>query len=148
MSCSPSTPYFAACPIDFTAATPGLAAPHKKIVETHASQSRAILKNLRNSIAEDTDEKAAAERKRCAAIIKTIKKVKAEREKNQAYEEKKHADCLAWLTAQEQEIQRLTEQFEKEKARQTKWLATQKQNAENSRKQILKDKDAWLSALQ
>jgi hypothetical protein len=143
----PKTPYFGACPIDFKAVTPGLAAPHKKIVETHASQARAILSNLRNTIAEDTDEKAARERQRCASIIKTIKKVKAERVKNQAYEEKKHADCLAWLTAQEKEIAQLAEQLEKEKARHAAWQATQKQHAEKCRKEAVTAKDKWLSAL-
>jgi hypothetical protein len=143
----PKTPYFGACPIDFKAATPGLAAPHKKIVETHASQSRAILSNLRNSIAEDTDEKAARERKRCAAIIKTIKKVKAERIKNQAYDLEKHADCLAWLTAQENEIAQLTKQMDTEKLRHVNWQAAQKQQSEKYRKEVVAAKDKWLTAL-
>ncbi len=141
----PKTP-FGACPIDFKAATPGLAAPHKKIVETHASQSRTILSNLRNSIAEDADERAAHEQKRCSAIIKTIKKVKAERIKNQAYEEKKHENCLAWLTAQEKEIAQLTEQMRTEKLRHASWQATQKQHADKWLKEVAAAKDKWLTA--
>eukprot|EP01046_Picozoa_sp_COSAG06_P068108 COSAG06_NODE_17963_length_911_cov_4.314039_1_plen_148_part_01 len=109
LNSSPATPYFGACPIDFTAVTPGLAAPHKKVVETHASQARAILSNLKNTIAEDSDDKAARERKRCASIVKTIKKVKGERVKNQAYESKKFQDCIAWLNVQEKDIGELQE---------------------------------------
>lgn len=145
--CSPKTPYFGACPIDFKGATPGLAAPQKKIVDMHASQSRAILSNLRNTIAEDTDEKARSEQKRCTMITKTINKLRAERVKNQAYEDKKHADCLAWLNAQEQEIAQLSEQMDKEKARHTNWQATQKQHAEKCHKELMAAKDKWLSAL-
>ena len=124
-----------------------MVAQQKKIVDTHASQSRAILSNLRNTIAEDTDEKARTEQKRCTVIIKSIKKLRAERVKNQAYEDKKHADCLAWLDAQEQEIAQLSEHMDKEKARHANWQATQKHHAEKCQKELATAKDKWLSAL-
>ena len=147
LNSSPATPYFGTCPIDFTAVTPGLAAPHKKVVETHASQARAILSNLKNTIAEDSDDKAARERKRCASIVKTIKKVKGERVKNQAYESKKFQDCIAWLNVQEKDIGELQEKINKERARHDNWSATQKVHAEKAHKKVQKDVTDWLIGL-
>ena len=84
-SSSPTTPSLMADPIDFT--TPQtMPSQLKKAVTTHATQAKAILNNLKQSLSQDSDEQRAEERKKCAKVLKTIKKAKAE--KKQAFDQK------------------------------------------------------------
>ena len=84
-SSSPTTPSLMADPIDFT--TPqSMPSQLKKAVTTHATQAKAILNNLKQSLSQDSDEQRAEERKKCAKVLKTIKKAKAE--KKQAFDKK------------------------------------------------------------
>ena len=82
-SSSPTTPSLMADPIDFT--TPqSMPSQLKKAVTTHATQAKAILNNLKQSLSQDSDEQRAEERKKCAKVLKTIKKA----EKKQAFDKK------------------------------------------------------------
>ena len=153
-------------PIDFT--TPQtMPSQLKKAVTTHATQAKAILNNLKQSLSQDSDEQRAEERKKCAKVLKTIKKAKAE--KKQAFDQKESMyraalDFIekqasgqpapartnpppgaALTVAQEAELQAVKDKMSKEAEKHKRWHAKSAKDTEGFLKKVKKAGSDWVS---
>ena len=158
-------------PIDFT--TPQtMPSQLKKAVTTHATQAKAILNNLKQSLSQDSDEQRAEERKKCAKVLKTIKKAKAE--KKQAFDQKEsmyraaldfiekqasgpalarprqstarhRLTCARRGVAQEAELQAVKDKMSKEAEKHKRWHAKSAKDTEGFLKKVKKAGSDWVS---
>ena len=158
-------------PIDFT--TPQtMPSQLKKAVTTHATQAKAILNNLKQSLSQDSDEQRAEERKKCAKVLKTIKKAKAE--KKQAFDQKesmyraaldfiekqasgqpataprqpnarRRPDRARRGVAQEAELQAVKDKMSKEAEKHKRWHAKSAKDTEGFLKKVKKAGNDWVS---
>ena len=160
-------------PIDFT--TPqSMPSQLKKAVTTHATQAKAILNNLKQSLSQDSDEQRAEERKKCAKVLKTIKKAKAE--KKQAFDKKESmyraaldfiekqasgrpaparaspppgaaltAPGAAFRTSHEVELQAVKDKMSKEAEKHKRWHAKSGKDTEGFLKKVKKAGSDWVS---